>query len=86
MKKICQSCGMPLEGTEFLGTNKDGSLNEDYCKYCYEKGEFTSKMTMEEMVDFCVPFLIEGQPELSKEEAKKQMMEFFPQLKRWKNN
>ncbi len=33
-KKFCQSCGMPLV-EEILGTNADGSKNEDYCVYCY---------------------------------------------------
>ena len=27
--KLCQSCGMPLSSAEVLGTNADGSLNED---------------------------------------------------------
>ena len=39
-KKICQSCGMPLVSDNELGTNKDGSLNTDYCKYCFKDGEF----------------------------------------------
>ena len=30
MEKICQSCGMPLT-KEQLGSNKDGSINGDYC-------------------------------------------------------
>ena len=33
--KFCQSCGMPLT-EEVLGTNADGSKNEDYCMYCYK--------------------------------------------------
>ena len=31
---ICQCCGMPLEDS-IIGKNKDGSLNEDYCQWCY---------------------------------------------------
>ena len=31
-QKFCQSCGMPLT-EEVLGTNADGSKNEDYCMY-----------------------------------------------------
>ena len=27
--KICQSCGMPITSNEQLGTNTDGSRNED---------------------------------------------------------
>lgn len=37
--KICQSCGMPIESKEQLGRNKDGSINIDYCKFCFEKGD-----------------------------------------------
>lgn len=35
MKKVCQSCGLPILEQEQLGTNKDGSISKDYCKYCY---------------------------------------------------
>ena len=38
--KFCQSCGMPLTD-EVLGTNADGSKNEEYCIYCYKDGAFT---------------------------------------------
>ncbi|MBR5679754.1 MAG: helix-turn-helix domain-containing protein, partial [Clostridia bacterium] len=31
---VCQCCGMPLDDAS-LGRNRDGSLNEDYCKWCY---------------------------------------------------
>ena len=33
-KLICQCCGMPLED-EIIGRNKDGSLNEEYCKWSF---------------------------------------------------
>ena len=37
---VCQCCGMPLED-ELIGRNHDGTLNEDYCKWCYADGEYT---------------------------------------------
>ena len=40
MEKICQSCGMPITQREQLGTNKNGSLNQNYCMYCYKNGSF----------------------------------------------
>ena len=40
---------MPLT-EEILGTNADGSKNEEYCIYCYKDGAFTGDFTMEEMV------------------------------------
>ena len=49
--KFCQSCGMPLTD-EILGTNADGTNNEDYCIYCYKDGGFTQDMTMEQMIDW----------------------------------
>lgn len=32
---------MPLDNTALLGTEKDGSFSQDYCKYCYQHGAFT---------------------------------------------
>ena len=87
--KFCQSCGMPLTN-EVLGTNADGTPNEDYCIYCYKDGKFTQDMTMEQMIDHCAQFTDEinrnsGQ-NLTVEQMKEQMRQFFPHLKRWKND
>ena len=78
---FCQSCAMPMGDNDF-GTEKDGSKSEDYCKYCYQNGEFTSDVTMEEMIDLCVPKTAEATG-MSEEEARKMSEEFFPKLKRW---
>ncbi len=83
MEKLCQSCAMPLGGEDTLGTNADGSRNGDYCSYCYQKGAFTSEMTMDQMIDFCAPYMAEHTPGMSAEAAKSQMQAFFPSLKRW---
>ena len=48
--KLCQSCGMPLSSAEVLGTNAAGSLNEEYCTYCYQHGNFAQDCTMDEMI------------------------------------
>lgn len=46
----CQSCSMPLDGPELWGTEKDGSKNREYCKFCYQDGAFTNPgLTLEEM-------------------------------------
>ena len=49
-QKFCQSCGMPLND-QVLGTNADGSKNEDYCIYCYREGKFLQECTMEVLID-----------------------------------
>ncbi len=82
--KFCQSCGMPLVTAEDHGTEADGSASQDYCQYCYQKGAFTSSMTMEEMIDFCVPHMVTGHPGMTAEQAKAQMQQFFPMLLRGK--
>ena len=86
-QKICQSCGMPLTN-EILGTNSDGSKNEEYCIYCYKDGVFTDDLTMEEMVESCAKFVDEynkntGQ-NLTQEELKSMLRQFYPTLKRWR--
>ena len=80
----CQSCGMPLTD-DVLGTNADGSKNEEYCIYCYKDGTFTGDFTMEEMAEFCAQFVDEfnkntGQS-LTREEYKQQLLKYFPNLK-----
>ena len=84
--KFCQSCGMPLTDDN-KGTNADGSINDDYCIYCYKDGKFTQDMTMEQMIDHCARFTEDinrhsGQ-NLTQEQAKEMMRKFFPRLKRW---
>ncbi len=69
---------------ELYGTNLDGSKNNDYCKYCFEKGEFSFKGTMEEMVEICIPHVLENNDNMNEESARKMMLEWFPTLKRWK--
>ncbi len=84
-EKFCQSCGMPMgETKELYGTNSDGSTSSDYCKYCYDKGSFTSECTMDEMIEFCVPHMASAESGVSQEEARRSMSQFFPRLKRWK--
>ncbi len=81
--KVCQSCGMPMQEEQY-GTNKDGSKNDSYCCYCYKDGDFEQKCTMEEMVEFCAPFEVEGGRAKTLEEAKARLMTYFVTLERWK--
>ena len=85
--KFCQSYGMPLT-EEMLGTNADGSKNQDYCIYCYKDGAFTKDCTMDEMIDFCAQFVDEVNKNMPKpmtaEKYRQMMRKFFPTLKRWR--
>lgn len=79
--KICQSCGMPMTEEQY-GTNKDGSINEDYCKYCYADGKFIDDVTMQEYIDMCSQY--GEQAGMTNEEMKAHCTALFPTLKRWK--
>lgn len=79
---FCQSCSMPLEYKNDFGTNADGSLNHEYCQYCYQKGQFTDpEMTMEEMIELTVRIMEEKR---MSSELIEQTKEYIPMLKRWR--
>ncbi|MCL1934886.1 MAG: zinc ribbon domain-containing protein [Defluviitaleaceae bacterium] len=83
-KNQCQSCGMPLKDDETLGTNKDGTLSNEYCKNCFKDGEFTQDITMEQMSELCLKRMKEiGMPGPI---AKLMLKKGLPKLKRWKQN
>lgn len=58
---MCQSCGMPMsKDPKGGGTNADGTLNTDYCSYCYQNGEFTFKGTVQEFQVHCQEMMMKG--------------------------
>lgn len=73
---------MPLKSDNELGTEKDGKLNNDYCKYCYKDGEFIDKVDMNEYIEMCSKFGF--QAGMTNEEMKAFCQKLFPTLKRWK--
>lgn len=79
---ICQSCGMPITSEDLLWTNKDWTINHDYCKYCYENWEFIDKVSMEEYIDMCSQYWVQAW--MTNEEMKAHCTKLFPTLKRWK--
>jgi hypothetical protein len=83
-ERYCQSCGMPMGGTdEMYGTEKDGSKSADYCKYCYENGDFTFHGSMEEIIEICVPPMVGHNLGTTPDAAREMMFKFFPMLIRW---
>jgi len=80
---VCQSCGMPLDSEEVKGIEKSGQKSNEYCKYCYENGDFIHpKMNLENMKSN-----VENQMKklaLPKYSITKSI-NILPVLKRWKN-
>ncbi len=81
---FCQSCSMPMMSPADHGREKDGSIQPDYCQYCYDGGFTNENITVDEMIEFCVPHVSNGNPYPNAETARAAMKEYFPQLKRWK--
>ena len=79
-RRVCQCCGMPLED-EIFGRNKDGSVNEDYCQWCYADGTYTYS-DMNELIDVCVRHMVTG--DFTEEQARSHMKALLPTLDYWK--
>lgn len=83
--KLCQSCSMPLENEEIFGTNQDGSINNDYCIYCFKDGEFTDGLnTLEEFTEYSLQFAEKAG--MTKEQMLEHCKNVLPHLKRWQCN
>ena len=79
-KLICQCCGMPMED-EILSCNKDGSFNEDYCKWCYADGTYTYS-DMDELIEVCLSNMVNE--DFSEEQARAYLKQTLPKLDYWK--
>lgn len=77
---ICQCCGMPLED-EIISRDKDGTLNEDYCKWCYADGTYTYS-NMDDLIDVCVCHMVNES--ITQEQARSYMKQLLPTLDYWK--
>ena len=77
---ICQCCGMPLDDS-IIGRNEDGSLNEDYCRWCYADGTYTYS-DMNDLIRVCVPNMM--QQGFTEEQARTYMQQMLPSLDYWK--
>ena len=77
---ICQCCGMPLDDS-IIGKNKDGTLNEDYCQWCYADGTYTYS-NMDDLIDVCVGHMVNEN--FSEEEARTYLKQTLPKLDYWK--
>lgn len=80
-KLICQCCGMPLEDDSIIGHNQDGTLNEDYCKWCYADGTYTYS-DMNDVVDICAKNMVSEK--FTEEQARSYMKDLLPKLDYWK--
>ena len=81
-KLICQCCGMPIEDDSILGRDKDGTLNEEYCKWCYADGTFTYS-NLEELIAFLAGHL--SNSHWPPEQVRAYFTELLPKLAHWRS-
>ena len=77
---ICQCCGMPMEDS-IISHNSDGSLNEDYCKWCYADGTYTYS-SMDDLIEICAKNMVDKN--VTEEQARSYLKEVLPKLDYWK--
>ena len=78
----CQCCGMPLDDA-ILGKDKDGTLNEDYCQWCYADGTYTYH-DMDDLIDVCVVHM--AKDGFSEAQARDYLKQRLPELDYWKRH
>ncbi|MBO4404149.1 MAG: helix-turn-helix domain-containing protein [Treponema sp.] len=79
---FCQCCGMPLNEDEMISRETDGNFNEDYCKWCYDDGNFAYK-TKDSLLDFMLQHM--PNPENKSDEERRAFYDsHLSQLKHWK--
>lgn len=81
-KLICQCCGMPLDDDFIIGHDKDGTINENYCKWCYADGTFTYS-NMDDLIEVCVKHM--ANKNFTESQAREYMKNLLPTLDYWKN-
>ena len=78
----CQCCGMPLSDDAMISREADGSLNEEYCKWCYADGQFAYK-SKESLLDFLVDYM--PNPKNQSESERRALYDsHLSQLKHWR--
>ncbi len=81
-KLFCQSCSIPMDHVRDMGTEKDGSTCQDYCKYCYRDGSFMNPdLTFGEMKSIVTILMLKT---YLPGRIIHQLLNSLPYLKRWR--
>lgn len=82
-ERYCQSCGMILRDPSQYAAEADGTLTDQFCKWCYDQGTYVEDITMDDMIEDCAPRLAEYMHGTT-DEAVSLMGAVLPSLKRWR--
>jgi len=78
----CQSCGKNFSAIRVNGKNKDKTINNAFCKSCFDDGKFKEKLTLEEFEE-------RKKTEIKKQKGwinKRVLKNRLDGLERWKEN
>ncbi len=74
---------MPLE-EDLFGTNKNKSLNEEFCKFCFKNGRYIKpNLKLKDAIEFSIDHMI-TKLKINREEAEFLAYKTIPNLERWK--
>ena len=80
---FCQCCGMPLQEDAVISREPDGTLNEEYCTWCYKDGAFVYDR-VDDVIDACAPHMAAMNPAVSEAEVRQALSKSLPTLNHWK--
>ena len=72
---------MPLEDDRIISHDSDGTLIEDYCKWCYADGTYTYS-NKDDLIDVCVKNMVNEN--FTEEQVRAYMKDLLPKLDYWK--
>lgn len=79
----CQSCGMMFTAPDQFAREADGSVTEEFCRWCYDAGAYTYETSMDAMIEECAPRMAEAMG-WTNDEAVSLLGAVLPGLKRWR--
>ena len=83
-QRFCQCCGMPLGDSSLYSKEPDGTVNTDYCKWCYADGAFTYT-DKDTLLDFLLGHMPNPQ-NMPDDVRRMQYDAFLSELKHWKTS
>lgn len=79
---ICQCCGMPLQEDGLISRMPDGSLQEEYCRWCYQDGQFTYQ-SLTQLMETVIPHMVQEYA-MEEKQARRLLEDTLPQLAHWR--
>ncbi len=80
---ICESCGMPMHHLSDFGTNRDSTINTEFCLFCFHDGVFVDHgIKLAQKIEKNINMV--EKTDIPREEGTILAHSTLPTLKRWK--